>query len=226
MVKLLSKAAVSLFGLILVMVMLLFGPQESLGGYWQAWLFLSVYVALSIAIVVWLAVRDPKLAERRMRGGPLAEKQPTQKIIMWITTAGFVAMFLVAGLDHRLGWSRMPAIVAVIGDLLVATGWWAIWRVFRENSFASATVELSSDQKVISTGPYASIRHPMYAGGLVMFAGIPIALGSWWAVLILLALLPFLARRMFDEEQFLAANLTGYAAYMEKVRYRLIPRVW
>jgi protein-S-isoprenylcysteine O-methyltransferase Ste14 len=120
----------------------------------------------------------------------------------------------------------MSAYTALAGDGLVAIGWLAIFLVFKENSFASVTIELASDQSVISTGPYALVRHPMYSGALVMLVGIPIALGSWWGVLVIAVLLPALIWRLFEEERFLAKNLPGYAGYQDVVRYRLIPRVW
>jgi protein-S-isoprenylcysteine O-methyltransferase Ste14 len=120
----------------------------------------------------------------------------------------------------------MPPSVALAGDGLMLLGWLAIFFVFKENTFAASTIELASDQKVISSGPYALVRHPMYAGGLVMLFGIPVALGSWWGVLVFVAIVPALIWRLFDEEKFLAKNLPGYVAYQEKVRYRLIPRVW
>jgi protein-S-isoprenylcysteine O-methyltransferase Ste14 len=120
----------------------------------------------------------------------------------------------------------MPAYAALAGDALVAIGWLATFFVFRENSFSSATIELAPDQRVISTGPYALVRHPMYSGGLVMLLGMPIALGSWWGVLIIVAIIPALIWRLLDEEKFLARNLPGYVEYQNKVRYRLIPGVW
>jgi len=110
--------------------------------------------------------------------------------------------------------------------VLIAIGWLAIFIVFKENTFTSATIELAPDQKVISTGPYALVRHPMYAGALVMLVGIPIALGSWWGVLVIVAMIPVLIWRLFDEEKFLARNLPGYLEYQDRVRYRLIPLVW
>jgi protein-S-isoprenylcysteine O-methyltransferase Ste14 len=116
--------------------------------------------------------------------------------------------------------------MALAGDLLIGIGWLAIFFVFRENSFSSATIELAPDQKVISTGPYALVRHPMYAGALVMLLGIPIALGSWWGILVVAAILPALIWRLFEEEKFLARNLAGYVEYQNSVRYRLVPMVW
>jgi protein-S-isoprenylcysteine O-methyltransferase Ste14 len=219
------KAFGGLLLLFLVMAALLFIPAWTLD-YWQAWAFLAVYFAWSLAITLYLMKNDPDLLARRMSGGPTAEKQTTQKIIMSVTSLGFIGLIVVPAFDHRFAWSHMPPFAALAGDLLVALGWLAIFFVFRENTFTSATIELAPDQKVISTGPYALVRHPMYAGALVMLLGIPIALGSWWGVLVLALILPAVIWRLFDEEKFLARNLLGYVDYQNKVRYRLIPHVW
>jgi protein-S-isoprenylcysteine O-methyltransferase Ste14 len=219
------KAFGGLLLLFLVMAALLFIPAETLD-YWQAWTFLAVYFAASLAITLYLMKKDPQLLVRRMSGGPTAEKQTTQKIIMSFTSLGFIGLLVVPALDHRLAWSHMPTCAALAGDVLVALGWIAIFLVFKENTFTSATIELAPDQKVISTGPYALVRHPMYAGALVMLLGIPIALGSWWGVLVIAVIMPALIWRLFDEEKFLTRNLPGYREYQNKVRYRLIPHVW
>jgi len=220
-----KKAFRGLLFLLLGTAALLFVPAWTLD-YWQAWIFLAVYFASSLAITLYLMKKDPKLLERRMSGGPAAEKETTQKIIMSLMSLGFVGLLVVPALDHRFGWSHMPPHMALAGDALLALGWLAILFVFKENTFSSATIELAADQKVIATGPYALVRHPMYAGGLVMLLGIPIALGSWWGVLVIVAMLPALIWRLLDEEKFLARNLSGYVEYQEKVRYRLIPLVW
>lgn len=207
------------------MAALLFIPAWTLD-YWQAWTFLAVYFASSLAITLYLMKKDPRLLARRMRGGPTAEKETTQKIIMIIASLGFIGLIVFSALDRRFAWSHMPPYVALAGDVLVVLGWLAIFFVFKENTFTSATIELAPDQKVISTGPYALVRHPMYAGALVMLLGIPIALGSWWGVLVTVAIMPVLIWRLFEEEKFLARNLAGYLEYQNKVRYRLIPLVW
>ncbi|HEU5096230.1 MAG TPA: isoprenylcysteine carboxylmethyltransferase family protein, partial [Reyranella sp.] len=135
-------------------------------------------------------------------------------------------LLVIPAVDRRLGWSHMAPAVAMAGDVLVVLGWLAIYLVFRENSFTSATIEIADDQEVISTGPYAYVRHPMYAGSLVMLLGIPIALGSWWGLIALAVIAAALLWRILDEERFLARHLAGYDAYKEKVRYRLIPHLW
>ncbi|HVI05857.1 MAG TPA: isoprenylcysteine carboxylmethyltransferase family protein, partial [Sphingomicrobium sp.] len=149
-----------------------------------------------------------------------------QKIVMTISSLGFVALLAVPGLDHRFSWSRMPQSIVLLGDLLFLAGWFGILAVFRTNSFAAATIQVASDQKVISTGPYAIVRHPMYGAALLMLLGIPIGLGSWWGILVWLFLLPALAWRLADEERVLVRDLGGYAEYRLRVRYRLIPYVW
>jgi protein-S-isoprenylcysteine O-methyltransferase Ste14 len=220
-----KKAFISLAIFFLVMAALLFIPAGTLD-YWQAWMFLAVYFAASIAISLYLIKYDPALAARRMSGGPFAEKESAQKIIMSLTSLGFIALIVLPAIDHRFGWSHPTPFTAVAGDVLVVLGYLGIFFVFRENSFASATIQSPEDQRVISTGPYAWVRHPMYATALVMLLGIPIALGSWWGVLIVIALIPALIWRLLDEERFLARNLSGYIEYQGSVRYRLLPWVW
>lgn len=219
------KAFAGLLFLFAAMAALLFVPAGTID-YRQAWTFLAVYFACSLVLSLYLMIADPALMRRRMRGGPTAEKEPVQKIIMTITSLGFAGLLVVPALDHRFAWSQMPPMMALAGDVLVGIGWLAILFVFRANSFSSATIETAPDQKVVSTGLYALVRHPMYAGALVMLLGIPIALGSWWGILVLAAILPALIWRLLEEEKFLARNLAGYVEYQIKVRYRLIPMVW
>jgi protein-S-isoprenylcysteine O-methyltransferase Ste14 len=211
--------------LVLVTGALLFAAAGTFD-YWQAGAFLAIYFTVSLAITLYLMKKDPALLARRMSGGPFAEKERSQRIIMSFASIGFIGLLVLPGLDHRFGWSQMPANVAIAGDILVVLGWIGIFFVFRENSFSSATIELAADQRVISTGPYALVRHPMYAAALVMLLGMPIALGSWWGVLTMAAVVPAVVWRLLDEERFLARNLPGYAEYQRKVRYRLLPLVW
>jgi protein-S-isoprenylcysteine O-methyltransferase Ste14 len=219
------KAYRGLAILFLIMAALLFGAAGTLD-YWQAWLYLAVYFAASIAITIDLIRRDPALLERRMSGGPFAEKEPAQRIIMAVASLGFIALAIVPALDRRFGWSHVPVPAVFAGDAIMLIGWLGIFFVFRENSFASATIESAADQRVISSGPYAVVRHPMYAAALVMLLGISPALGSWWGLPIFAAIVPALIWRLTDEERFLVQNLPGYGEYREQVRYRLLPLVW
>src|SRR5580704_7401440 len=225
MENLYTKTLVRLVALTVIMGVLLFVPAGTIR-YWQAWVYLTIFAGASLLISLYLIRRNPKLLERRMRGGPTAEKEPTQKIIMFFASLGFIALLVFSALDHRFAWSRMPPYLALAGDVLVALGFLAVFFVFKENPFTSATIELAPDQKVISTGPYALVRHPMYAGALVMLLGIPIALGSSWGLLVIVAMMPALIWRLLDEEKFLSRNLPGYLEYQQRVRYRLIPLVW
>jgi len=219
------KAFGGLAVLFLIMASLLFVAAGTLH-YWQAWLFLAVYFLASLAITLYLINNNRALLARRMSGGPFAEKEPAQRIIMALVSIGFVGLIFLPAIDHRFGWSHLsiPAILA--GDALVLLGWLGIFFVFRENSFASATIESAEDQRVISTGLYAWVRHPMYATSLLMLLGIPVALGSWWGVLIVVAIVPALIWRLTDEERFLVRHLPDYSTYQRRVRYRLLPRVW
>jgi protein-S-isoprenylcysteine O-methyltransferase Ste14 len=225
MTALTLKAYRAVLIIVAIMAALLFVAAGTLD-YWQAWIFLAVYFVASLAVTFDLAQRDPQLLERRMGGGPFAEKEVTQKIIMSLTSLGFIALIVVPALDRRFAWSDVPPYLALAGDLLVALGFLAAYFVFRENTFTSATIELAPEQRVISTGPYALVRHPMYAGGIILLVGVPLALGSWWGLLVVAAMVPALIWRLIDEEKFLARNLTGYPEYQRKVRYRLVPGVW
>jgi protein-S-isoprenylcysteine O-methyltransferase Ste14 len=219
------KAFSALAILFFVMAAIIFIPAGTID-YWQAWVFLFVYFLSSLMLTFYLMRKEPKLLKRRMRGGPFAEKDPIQRIIMSLTSLGFICLLVIPAFDHRFAWSNMPTYFVIAGDFLLAVGWLALFFVVKKNEFASATIEVTPDQKVVSTGPYAIVRHPMYASALVMLAGIPIALGSWWGLLVLVAMMPALIWRLLAEEKFLAKNLVGYAEYRKKVRYRLLPLIW
>ena len=208
-----------------VMAVLLFGGAGTVD-WWQAWLFLAVYFGASLGISLYLVRKDPALLARRMRGGPWAEKRPAQQLIMLIACIGFVGLIVVPALDERWSWSHMAAAIVILGNVLMALGWLGTYFVFRENSFTAATIERAPDQRVISTGPYALVRHPMYSSMLVMLLGMPIALGSWWSLLAFPVIGLALIARIFDEESFLERELPGYVEYKQKVRYRLIPHLW
>ena len=207
------------------LALLLFFSSSSLS-YWQAWLYLLVFALATTAISFYLIDRDPALMERRLRAGPAAETERSQQIIQGIASISFLFIYIVAGLDHRFDWSSVPAAVVGVGDVLVAIGFWIVFLTFRENSHASATIEVGEDQPVISSGPYAIVRHPMYAGAGILVLASALALGSLWALLPAIALMGCVVWRLIEEERFLAKNLPGYIEYREKTRYRLIPLIW
>ena len=214
----------SLLGTI-TMAALLFIPAGTFG-YWQAWLFMAVFVGASATITVYLAIRDPKLLERRMNVGPTAETEPTQKILMFFAMTGFIALFVFPAFDHRFGWSPVPSYVSLAGDALIAFGFLLIFIVIKVNAYAASTIQIAEDQKVISTGPYSLVRHPMYAGALPLLIGVPLALGAWWGLFVLILFIPALIWRLLDEEKFLQKNLPGYTDYCQEVHYRLVPFIW
>ncbi len=220
-----ARAFLALGGLAAVMGLLLFVPAGTIH-YWQAWVYLSIFFGAATATTLYLLRRDRALLERRMSGGPTAEKRPTQRFVMLGTSLGFVALLVVPGLDHRFEWSRVPLYVIVTGDVLVAVGFYLIVLVYRENTFASATIQVAEGQKVVSTGPYAVVRHPMYASATLYLLGTPLALGSYWDLVPLAVTLPFLVWRLFDEEKLLAESLPGYTDYQQKIPHRLVPRIW
>jgi protein-S-isoprenylcysteine O-methyltransferase Ste14 len=205
------------------MGLLLFIPAGSIY-YWQGWLYLSIFTGASLLTTLYLMKNDPALLKRRMRGGPTAEKRGKQKLIMLCTSIGFIALLVVPALDYRFRWSAMPLSCVIVGDVLVVTGFYFIFLVYKENPFTSATIEVVEDQKVISTGPYAIVRHPMYASALLYLVGTPLALGSFWGLLPFAAMRPFLIWRLHDEESLLKKKLPIYG--ISKVRHRLIPFIW
>lgn len=204
---------------------LLFLPAWTFA-YWQAWLFIVVFLISVNVIGIYLTLKDPVLLERRKKVGPGVEQSMTQKIIMFLAIFSSLAILVFCAFDHRFAWSPVPSSISVLGDVLVALGLLINLIVFRENSFGGSTIEIVEGQKVISTGPYARIRHPMYMGVLVMILGIPLALGSWWGLAILAITTPVLMVRILDEEKLLSNDLPGYRAYTQKVRYRLVPYLW
>jgi protein-S-isoprenylcysteine O-methyltransferase Ste14 len=219
------RAGLALALLSAVMALLLFVPAGTVY-YWQAWVYLLLFFGVSVFTTLSLMRHDPALLERRMRAGPTAEKRPAQKLIMLGTSVGFIALLIVPALDRRWGWSAVPPVGVMVGDALVLIGFLLIVRVYRENTFTSATIQIVEHQRVISTGPYAMVRHPMYASALLYLIGTPLALGSYWGLVPIVAMLPLLIWRLLDEERFLAAQLPGYADYETRVRHRLVPFVW
>jgi protein-S-isoprenylcysteine O-methyltransferase Ste14 len=207
------------------MATLIFLPAGTLN-YWQGWAFFGLFFVASSSIGIYLAIYDPVLLERRMSVGPTAEKETSQKLITSFAFFGFIALWVFPALDYRFKWSPIPAYVSIAGDVLVALGFVLTFIVILQNDYAASTVQVTEGQKVVSTGLYAYVRHPMYTGVLPMLVGIPLALGSWWGLFGLLLIVPALIWRLIDEENFLHKNLPGYTEYTKKVKYRLIPYIY
>jgi protein-S-isoprenylcysteine O-methyltransferase Ste14 len=194
--------------------------------YWQGWVFLAVFGSAVAPITFYFLIHDPALIERRLKAGPAGEKETRQKIIQAFAGIVFLGFFVVAGFDYRYAWSRISVPVVILGNLIVVLGLTLVFFVFRENSFTSATIEVDSTQGVVSTGPYRILRHPMYSGALLMMIGVPLALGSWWALGFVIPMSAVLIFRLIHEEQFLAEHLPGYKDYCRRTRSRLIPGVY
>jgi protein-S-isoprenylcysteine O-methyltransferase Ste14 len=222
---LLARALMGFIFLFLVIATVLFGLSGTLHDG-RAWAMLAMFFGCAGVITVWLWFRDKALLERRVKAGPGSEPDPIQNVVQAVAGLVFLATFAVPGLDRRFGWSHAPLAVSLAGDGMIAIGFLIVFLTFRENTFTAGTIEVAEGQHVIDSGPYAVVRHPMYAGALVMIAGIPLALGSWWGLIAAVVLVPILVWRLLREETFLAANLPGYDAYRGRVRYRLAPIFW
>jgi len=194
--------------------------------YWQAWMFLAVFAGAAWLPSIVVQVKNPAALERRMRGGPVAEQRPVQKVVMAGLYLSLAAMCVVGGLDRRYGWSSVPTPVCVAGAVLVALGLATVVAVTMQNNYASTTVAVEPGQQVVSTGLYGVVRHPMYTANAIMLVGLPLALGSSWALGFVLPGLLVLAARIRDEERLLDSELTGYREYRRRVRHRLVPGIW
>ncbi len=219
------KAFGGLLFLLLIMAAILFFSAGTLD-YWQAWLFLTIFGMSTLLITLYLLKYDPKLLERRTQAGPIAEKQPRQKLIQSFSSLAFILIIIFPALDHRFRWSKTPDTAAFIGDVLVILGLYLVYRVFKINSYTSATIEIEKNQKLVTAGPYHLVRHPMYAGAFIFLIGVPLALGFWWGLFTVLPLMFIIVIRLLEEERFLAKNLSGYKEYQKKVKYRLVPFIW
>ena len=219
------KTILGFVELFVMIGLFLFAPAGSLN-FWQAWVYSIIFVGSSAIITFYLWRTDPELLARRVNAGPGAEKEKTQKFIQIFSFILFIAFLVIPAFDHRFGWSIVPLYIVIVGDIFVILGFILFFLVLRENSFASAIIEVTAGQKVIMTGPYSMVRHPLYVSGLIMMLGTPLALGSWWGLLMFIPFTLGIVWRLLDEEMFLSKNLPGYKEYCQKVRYRLIPFLW
>ncbi len=207
---------------VLVMRACMFGTAGTFG-YWQAWVLLGILVALSASAFAYLSRHSPDLLERRSR---MHEKEAVQRRVIMLSFIPAVAAFVLPGLDRRWGWSHVPTAVSVAADLVVVLGCVLYVVVLRENRYASRTIGADSGQRVISTGLYAHIRHPMYLTMVLIYVGSPLALGSFWAMIPAALIVPVLVARILNEEKVLERDLAGYREYIRATEYRLLPGVW
>lgn len=219
--KMLSSAVIGL----VVLGAMLFWPAGTFN-YWQAWVFIAVFTLATMLPSIYLNRTDPAAIQRRMSAGPGAETRAVQKLVIVGAFAGLFAMVVFSAFDYRFGWSRVPAAVSLLGDMLVAVGLGLTMLVIAQNSYAAATVRVEEGQTLASSGLYALVRHPMYTGNVILMLGIPLALGSYWGLLFVIPGILVLVFRILDEEKMLTQELAGYREYAQRVRYRLLPYVW
>lgn len=192
-------------------------------GWWEAWAYCAVILVPMTIFLFGVVRRDPEFIERRFR---LKEKERTQRRLLAWGYPAFLAAIVIPGLDHRFGWSSPPVPLVFAALALVFAGYLTVLRVFLENPWAGRTVETYPGQTVVSTGPYAVVRHPMYAASMVLYLATPVALGSWWGLLPALTFVPIFVLRITNEEEVLLRDLPGYGEYRRRVKYRLVPFVW
>ena len=223
--KTVAKGLPSAFLGVVAFGLMLFVPAGTTH-YWQGWAFLAVFALSTWVPTVYLSRTNPAALQRRMRAGPRAETRTVQKFIIIGAFLGVFAMVALSALDHRFGWSSVPTAVVLIGDVLVVVGLIVAMLVVVQNGYAAATVTVEADQKVVSSGLYGLVRHPMYVGNAILMLGTPLALGSYWGLVMLVPGVLVLIFRILDEERALVAELAGYRDYTQQVHYRLLPYVW
>lgn len=225
MAKLIFQLALSVPLGLAAFGLLVFWPAGTFD-YWQGWAFIAVFALATLIPSIYLAVKYPDALRRRMQAGPGAETRPLQKAISVIAFGSLAVMIVVSALDWRYGLSRVPAAVSLMGVVLVAAGLLIAMSVTIQNGYAAANVTVETGQELASTGWYRFVRHPMYFGNVIMMIGLPLALGSYWGLLIVIAGMLVLALRITDEEKLLTEQLDGYREYTTRVQSRLIPYVW
>jgi protein-S-isoprenylcysteine O-methyltransferase Ste14 len=225
MLNLFIRSLAGLLFLVGILALALFWSAGTFN-FWQAWLYLAVFAACIILITGYLIAYDRRLLQSRLNVGPAAETQRSQQIIQGFASLFFLGLYIVPGFDRRFGWSHIPPLISLLSDAMVVLSLFIVFLVFRANTYTSAIVEVAGGQKVVTTGPYSVVRHPIYSGAMVLLLFTPVALGSWVGVPFAVPLILVIAARLLSEEKFLQTNLDGYEGYRRTVRYRLIPLIW
>ncbi|MBP3391241.1 MAG: isoprenylcysteine carboxylmethyltransferase family protein [Clostridia bacterium] len=220
--KLLLQALIKFIAGLILVGILLFLPAGTLY-YTNGWLFMGLLFVPMLILGVVLYLKVPALLARRLSH---KETQKAQKWVVGLSGIVFTIGFVMAGLDHRFGWSSVPTWVVVLAAIILLVSYALYGEVMRENAYLSRTIEVSKDQRVVDTGLYGIVRHPMYAVTLWLFLAIPVVLGSWWALLCFAPYVAILVVRIHNEEKVLEAGLAGYREYKQRVKYRLVPFIW
>jgi len=203
-------------------LLILFLPAGTFA-YWEAWLYLAILLIPISIVMFYLLKKSPELLARRMK---LKEKEAEQELIIKLSFIPSLLAFILPGIDKRFGWSNVPVPIIVAAEIFVLSGYILFFLVLKENQFASRVIEVEKGQKVIQSGPYRLVRHPMYMGALLMYVASPLALGSYWAIIPAISIIPIFIARIISEERVLTKELEGYSDYKLKTRYRLIPGIW
>ena len=219
------KSTLGFLNLLLMMGLAIFLPAKTIY-FEQAWWYLAIFFGGVIVITVYIFINDKSLLKSRLKVGSVAEQRMAQKVIQGFASVGFMAMYIVSGYDHRYSWTVLPDWVWIFSDGMLVVIMGLLFVIFRKNTYLSATIEVQEHQQVISDGPYALVRHPMYSVALLLFVFTPLSLGSFWALLSLPLMILVLMLRCLDEEIALKKQLAGYEDYCKKVRYHIVPWVW
>lgn len=220
--KLFVNAIVKYLSGFILIAALLFVPAGSLN-FIKGWIFIGLLFVPMLILGIFLFIKAPQLLEKRLSA---KEKENTQKGVVIFSFLMFVAGFVTAGLDYRFGWSKVPFAVTIISGIVLLLSYGLYARVMKENAYLSRTVEIQNNQKIIDTGLYGIVRHPMYTATILLFLSMPLVLGSWFALILFLPYPFVIAIRIKNEEKVLEAGLPGYCEYKQKVRWRIIPFVW
>ncbi len=225
MYKVTGTAISGFFRLVFALMLLIFLPHWSIN-YWQGWAYLFSFSIPVLFITLYFLKTDKGLIERRTKAGPSAEKEKIQVVIQSIASVAVIGLVIVSVLDHKLQWSVVPDYICILSNVFTAGSFYLIYKVFKENSFTSAIIIVEEGQKLISTGLYSFVRHPMYLGAIILIVFTPLSLGSVFGLFFSFVLIIVIAFRAIHEEKYLLINLPGYKVYYEKVKYRLIPYFW
>jgi protein-S-isoprenylcysteine O-methyltransferase Ste14 len=220
-----ARAAINATKFLVTIGIVLFAAAGTLR-FWQAWLYLALHLTGIAATNLYLLRNDPALLERRLTLDEQGEKEKVQRTVMVLMRILGLAMLLLAGLDHRFGWSAVPPALTAAAGAVFALGLLIVFKVFCQNTYTSSIIEVGARQTVVTTGAYGIVRHPMYAGVLLTGVVTPLLLGSYWTALVLPPSTALLVVRILAEERLLAERLPGYSEYMSKMRSRLVPGVW
>lgn len=220
--KLLMTVLSRLFGGAIMFALLFFLPAGT-WRYWQAWMYIGILFIPMLFVLAYFMKNDPGLLERRMK---MREERSEQRRIIGLSALTFILAYIIPGFDIRFGWSNMPAWISILAGVILFLSYLLVFRTMQVNSFLSRVIEVAENQKVVDTDVYGWVRHPMYVGMTILYVVSPIVLGSWWAVIPALVIIPVIVFRILDEEKALENELAGYKEYKQKVRYRWIPFVW